>query len=74
MTKGQMLQDPFLNLLRKEKVPVSDLSRERHQAPGDDRFLRPVCRAVEEQRQPDGIQARDFDRSCRREIFVCQRW
>lgn len=23
MTKGQMLQDPFLNLLRKEKVPVS---------------------------------------------------
>ena len=23
MTKGQMLQDPYLNLLRKEKVPVS---------------------------------------------------
>ena len=23
MTKGQMLQDPFLNLLRKDKVPVS---------------------------------------------------
>jgi host factor-I protein len=23
MTKGQTLQDPFLNLLRKEKVPVS---------------------------------------------------
>ena len=23
MTKGQMLQDPFLNLLRKETVPVS---------------------------------------------------
>lgn len=23
MTKGQSLQDPFLNLLRKEKIPVS---------------------------------------------------
>lgn len=23
MAKGQMLQDPFLNMLRKEKVPVS---------------------------------------------------
>ena len=23
MTKGQTLQDPFLNLLRKEKIPVS---------------------------------------------------
>lgn len=23
MTKGQTLQDPFLNMLRKEKVPVS---------------------------------------------------
>ena len=23
MTKGQVLQDPFLNTLRKEKVPVS---------------------------------------------------
>ena len=23
MSKGQLLQDPFLNLLRKEKVPVS---------------------------------------------------
>lgn len=23
MSKGQMLQDPFLNALRKEKVPVS---------------------------------------------------
>ena len=23
MSKGQVLQDPFLNLLRKEKVPVS---------------------------------------------------
>ena len=23
MTKGQTLQDPFLNLLRKEKVPVA---------------------------------------------------
>ncbi|MCL4791321.1 MAG: RNA chaperone Hfq, partial [Gammaproteobacteria bacterium] len=23
MTKGQVLQDPFLNVLRKEKVPVS---------------------------------------------------
>jgi host factor-I protein len=23
MTKGQMLQDPFLNVLRKERIPVS---------------------------------------------------
>ena len=23
MSKGQVLQDPFLNILRKEKVPVS---------------------------------------------------
>tara|TARA_B100000925_G_scaffold237152_1_gene185930 strand:- start:453 stop:701 length:249 start_codon:yes stop_codon:yes gene_type:complete len=23
MAKGQMLQDPFLNVLRKEKIPVS---------------------------------------------------
>ena len=32
MAKSQSLQDPFLNALRKEKVPGLDLPGERHQA------------------------------------------
>src|SRR5579885_135357 len=108
MAKGQSLQDPFLNALRKERVPVSiylvngiklqgqidsfdqfvvllknsvsqmvykhaistvvparnvRLTAEEGAAPAEsDRFVRSVRGAVEEQRQPDGLQARHFHR------------
>jgi len=46
MARGQSLQDPFLNALRKERVP-SQLSCERHQITGTDRFIRPVRRLTQ---------------------------
>jgi hypothetical protein len=53
--KGQLLQDPFLNILRKEHVPV-------HQTAGPDRIFRSVCGAAEKHRDSNGLQARNFDR------------
>ena len=61
MTKGQSLQDPFLNLLRKEKNTRIRLPRKRHQIAGEHRFLRSVCGAAEKQRQSDGLQACHFN-------------
>ena len=58
MARGQSLQDPFLNALRKERVPGLDLPGQWHQAAGSDRLLRPVRRPAEEHGEPDGLQAR----------------
>ena len=63
MAKGQSLQDPFLNALAQRTCAGLDLPGQRHQASGSDRFLRSVRGAAQEHRQPDGLQARDLDRS-----------
>src|SRR5690606_30744586 len=42
-----------------------DLSRQWHQAPGPDRILRSIRRAVAQYRDPDGLQARHFHRRAR---------
>ena len=62
MAKGQTLQDPFLNILRKEKVPVSIYLVNGIKLQGQvDSFDQFVVLA-QEQREPDGVQTRDLDR------------
>src|SRR5215469_17265341 len=51
---------PFPERLAKGAGAGVDLPRKRYQAAGSDRFLRPVRRAAPEQREPDGVQARDL--------------
>jgi RNA chaperone Hfq len=62
MSKGHTLQDPFLNVLRKERIPVSiylvNGIKLQGQIESFDQFVDPV----EEHRQPDGLQARDLHR------------
>ena len=60
--KGQMLQDPFLNIAAQGTRSGLDLPRQRHQAAGTDRVVRPVRRPAQEHRHADGVQARDLDR------------
>jgi len=60
MSKGHTLQDPYLNALRKERVPVSIYLVKRHQATGSDRVLRPIRGFVEEHGVANGLQARHF--------------
>ncbi len=61
MAKGQTLQDPFLNILRKEKVPVSIYLVNGIKLQGQvDSFDQFVVLA-QEQREPDGLQTCDFD-------------
>ena len=55
MAKGQSLQDPFLNILRKEKVPVSIYLVNGIKLAGAGGFIRPVRGVAEEQCQPDGL-------------------
>lgn len=55
MTKGQLLQDPFLNSLRKGRIPVSIYLDERYQTAGPDRVFRPVCRSASQHRNSDGL-------------------
>ena len=59
MAKGQSLQDPFLNALRRERVPVSiylvNGIKLQGQIESFDQFV-----IVEKHGQPDGLQARDF--------------
>ena len=45
--KGQMLQDPFLNILRKEHIPVPIYLVNGIEAARPDRIVRPVCGAAE---------------------------
>ena len=58
MSKGQALQDPFLNALRKERIPVSiylvnGIKLQCHQ--------NSVRRIAEKFRLADGLQARYFN-------------
>lgn len=62
MSKGQSLQDPFLNALRRERVPVSVYLVNGIKLQGTiesfDQFRGPAA----QHRQPDGLQARHFHR------------
>jgi RNA chaperone Hfq len=86
--KGQLLQDPFLNALRREHVPVSIYLVNGIKLQGQIESFRPVCGASEEHGHPDGLQARDFNdrsgapghdccerrwRACRKLIVLCPR-
>jgi hypothetical protein len=64
--KGQLLQDPFLNLLRKEHVPVSIYLVNGIKLQGQHRVLRPVRGAAAQHGDADGLQARHFHRRARR--------
>ncbi len=59
MAKGQSLQDPFLNALRRERVPVSiylvNGIKLQGQIESFDQFV-----ILLKNGQPDGLQARDF--------------
>ena len=60
MAKGQSLQDPFLNALRKERIPVSIYLVNGIKLQGQiDSFDQFVVLAAQ-QREPDGLQARDL--------------
>ena len=62
MAKGQSLQDPFLNTLRKERIPVSiylvNGIKLQGQIDSFDQFVVLLKNSV----SPDGLQTRDFDR------------
>ena len=60
--QGQSLQDPFLNALRRERVPVSIYLVNGIKLQGTIESLRPVRGAAAQHRQPDGLQARDLHR------------
>ena len=55
MTKGQLLQDPFLNSLRKGRIPVSIYLVNGIKLHGTDRIFRPVCRSASQHRNSDGL-------------------
>ena len=55
-----MLQDPFLNALRKEHVRCPS-TRQRHQAQGQIESFDQYVGAAQEHRHADGLQARDLD-------------
>src|ERR1700755_47159 len=52
---------PLFECFTKREGPRLDLSRQRYQVAGSDRLVRSVRRAVEKQRQSDGLQARHFN-------------
>src|SRR3569832_1681269 len=61
-TDGQrpIVARPLFECITKRAGPRLDLPRQRYQVAGSDRLVRSVRRAVEEQRQSDGLQARHF--------------
>jgi len=60
MSKGQTLQDPFLNSLRKERIPVSIFLVNGIKLQGHIESFRPVCGAIKKYSKPNGLQTRDF--------------
>jgi host factor-I protein len=67
--KGQMLQDPFLNTLRKEHVQVSIYLVNGIKLQGQIESF-DQRRAPEEYRHPDGVQACDLDRRPARPVVM----
>ena len=63
--KGQLLQDPFLNALRKEHVPVSIYLVNGIKLQGNIESFDQYVVLLTEYGHPDGLQARNFDcRAC----------
>ena len=60
--KGQLLQDPFLNLLRKEHVPVSIYLVNGIKLQGHIESFDQYVVLLAQHRDADGLQARDLDR------------
>ncbi len=63
--KGQLLQDPFLNALRKEHVPVSIYLVNGIKLQGQIESFDQYVVLAEEHRNANGVQARDLDRRAR---------
>ena len=61
MARGQSLQDPFLNALRKERVPVSIYLVNGIKLQGQVDSFDQFVVLLQEQREPDGLQARHLD-------------
>ena len=55
MTKGQLLQDPFLNSLRKGRIPVSIYLVNGIKLQGQIESFEPVCRSASQHRNSDGL-------------------
>ena len=64
MSKGQTLQDPYLNT-QKGACSGIHLPRKRNQTSGPNRVIRPVRRTAQKYRIADGLQARHLN-SCSR--------
>ncbi|MGY2911189.1 RNA chaperone Hfq [Ewingella americana] len=62
MAKGQSLQDPFLNALRRERVPVSIYLVNGIKLQGQIESFESVCHSVKEHGKPDGVQTRYLHR------------
>jgi RNA chaperone Hfq len=62
MSKGQSLQDPFLNALRRERVPVSIYLVNGIKLQGTIESFDQFVVLLRNTRQPDGLQACDFHR------------
>ena len=60
MARGQSLQDPFLNALRKERVPVSIYLVNGIKLQGQIDSFDQFVVLLQKQREPDGLQARHF--------------
>jgi len=58
MAKGQALQEPFLNALRRERIPVSIYLVNGIKLQGQIDSFDNFVVLIEEHRQPDGLQAR----------------
>ena len=61
MAKGQSLQDPFLNALRKERIPVSIYLVNGIKLQGQIDSFDQFVVLLRNTRQPDGLQTRDLD-------------
>ena len=61
MAKGQSLQDPFLNALRRERVPVSIYLVNGIKLQGQIESFDQFVILLKNTAQPDGLQARHFD-------------
>ncbi len=62
MAKGQSLQDPFLNALRRERVPVSIYLVNGIKLQGTVESFDQFVVLLAQHREPDGVQARDLHR------------
>ncbi len=65
MSKGHSLQDPYLNTLRKERVPVSIYLVNGIKLQGQIESFDQFVMLLKQYRQPDGLQARHLHRGAK---------